>query len=325
MICFDLEGPLSPQDNAYEVMGLVDEGHRIFEVISRYDDLVALEGRKGYEPGDTLALIAPFLVYHNISEGDIRKVSEMAYLVDGTKELVSWLKARNWHTRIISTSYEQHALNIGSKLGVPSNDTACTKFPLDSYREKFGSEDFSLISDIEPNILELSETMDDDKIKPLLDGFFFRDLPKTRLGEVMNDMSVCGGQRKVKALIRFAENASVSVSDIVAVGDSITDFKMLGYLHENGGVAIAFNANQYAIPYATIGIATTDMSHLSQVLVAWEEGGRDTVVETVRGLEIGQDTWPYFNVLYEKKEHDEVLEIHKKARSIVRGKAAKLG
>ena len=67
-ICFDLEGPLSPQDNAYELMRLFPNGGKIFEVISRYDDLLTLEEREDYEPGDTLALIVPFLLLHNISE-----------------------------------------------------------------------------------------------------------------------------------------------------------------------------------------------------------------------------------------------------------------
>ena len=90
---------MSPQDNAYEVMGLVSEGHRLFEVISRYDYLVTLEKREGYEPGDTLALIAPFLVHHNITEADIRDVSERAYLVDGTRELISKLEDEGWQVR----------------------------------------------------------------------------------------------------------------------------------------------------------------------------------------------------------------------------------
>ena len=54
IICFDLEGPLSPQDNAFEVMKLIPNGDKIFEILSRYDDILALEGREGYEPGDTL-------------------------------------------------------------------------------------------------------------------------------------------------------------------------------------------------------------------------------------------------------------------------------
>ena len=37
LICFDLEGPLAPQDNAYELMQLFPHSSKIFEVISRYD------------------------------------------------------------------------------------------------------------------------------------------------------------------------------------------------------------------------------------------------------------------------------------------------
>ena len=70
-IAFDLIGPLSPQDNAYDLMKLFPNGDRVFEVLSRYDDLLTLEEKEGYEPGDTLALIVPFLVLHNITEENI--------------------------------------------------------------------------------------------------------------------------------------------------------------------------------------------------------------------------------------------------------------
>jgi energy-converting hydrogenase A subunit R len=96
VICFDLEGPLSPQDNAYEVMGLIEKGHKIFEVISKYDDILALERREGYEPGDTLSLIIPFLIHHDISEEDILNVSRKAKIVDGAGYLISRLKQLGW-------------------------------------------------------------------------------------------------------------------------------------------------------------------------------------------------------------------------------------
>ena len=37
LICFDLEGPLAPQGNAYELMMLFPRGGKIFEAISRGD------------------------------------------------------------------------------------------------------------------------------------------------------------------------------------------------------------------------------------------------------------------------------------------------
>jgi energy-converting hydrogenase A subunit R len=71
LICFDLEGPLAPQDNAYELMKLFPRGRKVFEVISQYDDLLTVEGRRLHEPEDTLALIIPFLVYHGITDQQV--------------------------------------------------------------------------------------------------------------------------------------------------------------------------------------------------------------------------------------------------------------
>ena len=66
----DLEGPWVTNDHAYEVAKLLNEfgrekdfGEKLFEILSAYDDyLYFTEKRKNYNPGSTLALIAPFLL-----------------------------------------------------------------------------------------------------------------------------------------------------------------------------------------------------------------------------------------------------------------------
>jgi len=59
----DCEGPISKNDNAYELCErFLPEGAAFFERVSRYDDYLADVVRKpGYRPGDTLRLILPFL------------------------------------------------------------------------------------------------------------------------------------------------------------------------------------------------------------------------------------------------------------------------
>ncbi|MGZ7111525.1 MAG: hypothetical protein ACXVIU_09355, partial [Halobacteriota archaeon] len=132
---FDLEGPLSPQDNAYEVMHSIKEGPALFEVLSRYDDYLAIRNRPNYEPGDTLQLIVPFMIVNGITEQDVRKASSRAQLVGGARDLIKWLKDETWDVHIISTSYEQHAYNVASKLDVEREKVHCTRFPLDSLSE----------------------------------------------------------------------------------------------------------------------------------------------------------------------------------------------
>jgi len=143
-ICFDLEGPLTPQDNAYELMKLFPNGDRIFEVISRYDELLVLERREDYEPGDTLTLIVPFFLLHNISEDDIIALAVKAALTDGAANLVSGLQYNSWKIFCISTSYRQYAIHIAQKLNIYAHNVACTSFPLDTFSQALSKEDTEL-------------------------------------------------------------------------------------------------------------------------------------------------------------------------------------
>jgi energy-converting hydrogenase A subunit R len=323
VVCFDLEGPLSPQDNAYEVMGLFKNGHRIFETISRYDDLLALEGRENYEAGDTLMLIAPFLVYHTITEDDIKQVSKKAMLVDGARDLITHLKKNGFMPYIISTSYEQHAHNIGWQLGVDFENISCTKFPLDRYIMDLGEEDSEFLARAEEDILEMYPPINDMKVKMRLDKFFFSELPASPFGKIMDKMSVVGGARKVTAAKNIAELHGMGLKDLAVIGDSITDFKMLKAVHEAGGLAAAFNGNQYAIPYATVGCATTNMMDMYDILKTWMAGGRDAVISAY--YDRRDITEPFIHVLEGMEDYSDVITIHKKVRKEVRGRAAKLG
>jgi len=326
-ICFDLEGPLSPQDNAYELMKLFPNGDKIFEVISRYDDLLALEGREDYEPGDTLALIVPFLVLHDISEDNIASLASKASLTDGAAELVSQLQSKSWKIFCISTSYEQYAIHITQKLGIYAHNVACTSFPLDRFRATLHKEDSSLLQQAEQDILTMKPVDDDDRIKQRLDYFFWEKLPTTDLGTAIKGVKPVGGRRKVAALNKFADTYEQPLSKWVVIGDSITDFRILQAVEEAGGLAIAFNANEYALPYATMSLASTSISDLMEVSEAWQKGGRRGAEKIVREKEKigGTGDRGYFHWISGSKDINEVIEVHKRIRRLVREEAGKLG
>ncbi|UCD54223.1 MAG: hypothetical protein JSU76_00555 [Dehalococcoidia bacterium] len=326
-ICFDLEGPLSPQDNAYELMKLFPNGDRVFEVISRYDDLLTLEEKEDYEPGDTLALIVPFLVLHNISGDNIADLAGKAGLTGGAEKLISWLQTKVWKVFCISTSYEQYALHIAHKLGIYAHNVACTPFPGERLRITLCKEDSALLLQTEEEILTMRPFDDDDKIKQRLDYFFWEKLPTTDLGELIKVVKPVGGRRKVAALNRFADKYDQPLSDWVVIGDSITDFRMLQAVEEAGGLAIAFNANEYALPYSTMSLASTMLSDLTEVLEAWHKGRRRAVEKVVKAKEKrgGTGDRGHFHWLSGRKDIDEIVKIHKRIRGVVREEAGKLG
>ena len=326
-ICFDLEGPLSPEDNAYDLMKLIPEGGSLFELISRYDDLLTMEGREDYEPGDTLALIVPFLLAHKIQEKDIVAFARKSSRTLGAAEMVRNLKSLGWEIFCITTTYQQYAHYITAELGIPPEHVAATPFPLDKFNRELSREDLALLEKAEEEFLKLSQSTDDRLIKSKLDDFFWGKLPQTSMGKLIRSVKPIGGQRKVSALTRFALENSHPFAEWVVVADSITDFKMLKTVDQAGGLAVGFNANQYALPYATMSLASTHLSDLMPVLETWRNCGRGEVEKLVRQPVIDDElNRRNFHWLAEKgTDIYDVISLHRKMRKIVREKAGELG
>lgn len=355
---FDLEGPLSPQDNAYEVMHLIKDGPSLFEILSKYDDYLALQNTPDYEPGDTLKLIVPFLLVNGITEVDIVKVSKRAKLVSGAKELIKWLQEDMWNVHVISTSYEQHAYNIASQLGIERNKGHCTCFPLDLFYDLLDETETELISEIQNEILSFCscdgcDNFGIEKLATQLNQFFFEKIPNTRINEIFKRVSVVGGKRKVDALMSVI--GSAHAKQTAAIGDSITDYKMLQRIGSAGGLSVAFNGNMYSLPHANIGIACVDIRPLYLILTKFRAGGvnsafdivtlwedqfseflRDprlipkhaTTPELARFFAIAPDktVFPRLNVLTSKTDEQlqQIAAVHAKFRSLVRGQDAAL-
>jgi energy-converting hydrogenase A subunit R len=320
-VYFDLEGPLSPQDNAFEVLSLAKNGRKIFEVLSSYDDMLTLQKREGYEPGDTLKLIVPFLLYYGITEKDVEKVSRRARIIEGADEVVEGLREEGWLVRVISTSYQQHAYSIGRKLGVEPKNIACTDLPLTEYEALLGEEEVFLMEEMERRILMDFSSAKEEEMVHALDKFYFNDLPRTSLGRVLEEVQVIGGNRKVRALLEFSRRDGNNVEDSVAVGDSITDFKMLREVSKRGGLALAFNGNEYCIPYADVAVAATNLGEILPFIDAFKRGGKEAVRKTAEevGKKRAGTAW------LKKADVREVIRIHEEYRKRVRGEAGKLG
>jgi energy-converting hydrogenase A subunit R len=321
LVAFDLEGPLSPQDNAYELMALIPDGRRLFERLSRYDDLLALSGRPDYEAGDTLKLIVPFLLVHGINEGHIRQVSGKAPLVAGASECVQAIWARNWQPCLISTSYAPHALNIAHQVGIPPDWVAATEVAFDVWEGAMTEDAYGFILSWQRRILECPAD-DDESLKRLCDEFFWQHLVKFPIGIVL-ELKVVGGKRKTEALKAFAARLGLPLSRCAAIGDSITDAHLLQTVRDEGGLAIVFNGNEYALPYGNVGVAAGDLRTVLPLLDAFAESGREGVREWAESHP-SEDEATHYHWL-EEDGWQKALPFHRRWRQQLRGQAAKLG
>jgi energy-converting hydrogenase A subunit R len=324
-IAFDMEGPLTSQDAAFELMGLVPGGHEVFQAISRYDDILALAGRPDYEPGNTLALIVPFLLYHRLSAFHIERLAESAPLVEGAAETIAQLAGEGYQAFCITTTYEQYARRLAQRLGLTAERLACTPFPLQELAARLTQDDIEAVARVDLALRQRSVQEDDARLQALLDAFYWKELAGTPLGDAVASVKPIGGRRKVEALDRFATSAELETSRWVVVGDSITDNAMLATVRDAGGLAIVFNGNRYALECGTVGVASTSLAALLPLLRVWESGGlegaRDFVSRLAKDAEAPGAHYHWLAGV----DIAEALGVHARFRRLVREAAAELG
>ncbi|MFA5367993.1 MAG: HAD hydrolase family protein [Dehalococcoidia bacterium] len=317
LIFFDMEGPLSIHDNMRALMKLIPEGNAIFDIVRRYDRQRTYEEEDAYDPGDDLAIMAPFIIHHGITSNDIAKLADEAVIVDGAKELIESLA--DWQVFSISTAYEQYASRIMQRVGIPRENLECTLFPIERLSNLATKEDHDRLAAFESEVLDMTNA-EDKQVKLRFERFFRQELPQTPFGKAIREITPMGGRKKAAALRNFARMRGVFPEQCVVVGDSITDSRMLETVHLPGGLAVAYNGNEHTLAYATIGLASTDISDIKPALDAWAQGGRDAVKRFVES----QKGSSRFQWLADADSLEEALEAHLSVRQQVRG-AAGLG
>lgn len=337
---YDLEGPISDQDHAQVVCRkFVKGGDKLFPVLSRYvlsRYILPPFNEEGYEPGDTLSFQIPFLIEAEVTEEDLREVSAQAGIVPGIIEFFTEVQRDECTIGIISTSYEQHAFSVAKRIGLPMERIYCTRFPLDQLRKKRVDKDFICqVRERAVNLYcdDLESGINDTEMKKVLDPFFLGYLPKTELGQAMiTEVIVMGGRRKVWALEEAVQvNGGFHLGNAFVVGDSVTDSRMTQVVEAAGGIALAWNANRYVLPYATCGVAAADAQAVKPLFEAWrKKGGRAAVRKIIEAMPEPQNSeeGPYYQWLAGRDSgfHQEALFVHKRLRTICRGaESAKLG
>src|SRR4030042_561358 len=133
----DCEGPLVLNDNAFELCRdiILPDGARFFQQVRRYDNCLAdVLQRPGYQAGDSLKLILPFLKAHGLTNARISDYSRKnIMLVPGVAGAYKFLHTQGFPIFEISASYRQFAEVVGKKLGFSPKNIFCTELDLDRF------------------------------------------------------------------------------------------------------------------------------------------------------------------------------------------------
>ncbi len=129
----DCEGPISKNDNAFELTeNFIPNGDKFFTNVSLYDDVLADSLKKpGYNAGSTLKLILPFFKAYGMTDSQMEDFSARnIVLIANSKAALSQIQ-RIADSFIVSTSYEHYIKALCKAVDFPFKNTYCTKVKLD--------------------------------------------------------------------------------------------------------------------------------------------------------------------------------------------------
>jgi energy-converting hydrogenase A subunit R len=299
----DWEGPWVLGDHAFMLTKeAVPRGDLLFSVLSDYVIYLAyIKKADGYQPGDTLKLIVPFLIAHDVEENTLDSAARgCARFISGSKEAAEVLQQGGRTFKVVSAGYTQYLRYTTSLVSIPQENTKGTEFPIDEFRQAIRSEDKQLVKGMVPKIIGLKRlgieaSSAEQDISPaarstiaILDGIFHETLPRTSFGPILEKVKPMGGRRKLDALMEAIEKEDVEQGRVVAIGDSITDMVMLLETKQRGGLAISFNGNAYAIRSANVAVASADCIITPILVQLYERSGIDGVERATRnwGIEM---------------------------------------
>ena len=288
----DCEGPLTLNDNAYELADeFIEDGGKLFKIISRFDDYLVEDVKlENYHAGDTLKLIVPFYKLAGLTNEKMIKFSrENIYLVDGSDDTLRFANELI-DSFIVSTSYGQYIEALCNYIDFPFQNTYHTQLDVDgatnfnSFDAKSDNvstatnnsqtivgtkspkfiEELKKVDEFRKIILEHGDENEDDF--NVLYDIFFKEFPKLEINKYIESVKTVGGKGKQIAVEDIVERFGLESGSIIYMGDSITDVEPLQYARDNGGLSVSFNGNEYPLNVAEIAVIS-DHTIVSSILI----------------------------------------------------------
>ncbi|HLN90200.1 MAG TPA: HAD hydrolase family protein [Candidatus Binatia bacterium] len=274
----DCEGPISKNDNAFELAeNFIPNGDRFFANISKYDDVLADAIKKpDYSAGSTLRLILPFFKAYGLTDKQMEDFSAKNIILIADSKMALNCIQKTADAYIVSTSYEHYIKPLCKTVDFPYKNTYCTKVSLDrcpiTPQEKECLREIAQeiaqmpVINIPPNAKVIKDFSSScQALIQRLDEVFWSLVPEMFVGKFLADVVTVGGEQKAESIQDAAKRSRTKLEDVMYVGDSITDVEAFRLVRGNGGLTISFNGNSYAVREAEV--AVTSESNLATAVI----------------------------------------------------------
>ena len=215
IVVSDWEGPWVSADHGFDVaVNAVPRGVELFPAIGNYVVYLAdVRGVKAFQPGETLSLIAPFLIAYGVDEKLLYEVAvQDARFIKGALEGIKTIQEDGSSFWVVSTSYHQYVWHTAPIAGIPRERTICTYFPIDDLKRHIRDVDKDMVKAMIDRIIETRKVGLDQvkrnedlpeaarKAATMLDGFFLDTLPNTSFGPTLETVPTCWRPEKARCI-----------------------------------------------------------------------------------------------------------------------------
>lgn len=301
----DCEGPLSINDNAYELADyFIPRGGELFSILSNYDDILA-EQNETHLAGSTLKYILPFFKAYNITQEDILEFSkDHINMIGGAYTTIKHVQDI-MPFYIVSTSYSQYIEALSAKTGFNYQNAYHTKLELDEYE---------LTPQEQDKILDVAENILFDSSFENIDRIFNNTFHDANIYNLIESVTPTGGIGKRDAITDIIEKNNYKAENLMYSGDSITDKEALEYAKDNQAVSISFNGNIHSIKSASISISSTNNLILAVIAEVFNTKSTQGVYDFIHNynqdpLETLLDTKTNNNIIQELLQNKTSIDI----------------
>ncbi len=271
----------------------VDNGDKLYDIVSRYDDIVAyVLNRSDGRSGNTARFIAPFLKAFGMTDfAALEHCGKSMDLVPEAKKVMRHMMD-TLPVFITTSSYEHNVLNICNNLDVPRALIDCTDLTFDDYdmprqEAKAVREMAAAITRLkmprQEYKLNVPTKLQQDEIDMVvtLDEIFNDRLKNMPVSGMMRQFRAVGANEKAYFLIDLRKRTQIDFDGTAFIGGDITDIHALDTIKERSGLAMSFNGCDFAVRKSNIAVMSRDCTVAAVIAQEFYNEGIEAVFDLV--------------------------------------------
>ncbi|AIZ56005.1 hypothetical protein Mpt1_c01000 [Candidatus Methanoplasma termitum] len=271
----------------------IDHGDKLYDMISRYDDLTAfILNRTDGRSGNTARFIAPFLKAFGMTDYAAMEHCKVSLrLTDESKKVMKHLM-QTLPTFVTTSSYEHNVINLCDELDIPRAVVDCTDISFDD--KEMTKQEARTIRGMATTItslrmppheyrMDIPAKLRQEEVDMVmtLDEIFKDGLRNTSAEGMMRQSRVVGANEKAYFMIDMCKKMNIEFEGTAFIGGDMTDVSALYTVRDKSGLAMSFNGCDFAVRNSNIAVMSKDCTVAAILVQEFYNEGIEAVYDLV--------------------------------------------